>query len=33
MSSKDTDEKRVVHSKSDKIEITINDKTDKVISL
>ena len=32
MSSKGTDEKRVVNSKSDKIEITINDKTDKVIS-
>ena len=28
MSSKDTDEKRLMHSKSDNIEIMINDKAD-----
>ena len=31
MFSRDTDEKHVLHSKSDKIEITINDKADEVI--
>ena len=31
MSSKTTDEERVMHSKSDIIEITINDKADEVI--
>ena len=29
--SKDTDEERVMHSKSDKIEIMINDEADEVI--
>ena len=31
MSSKDNDEERLIHSKSDNIEIKINDKTDEVI--
>ena len=31
ISSKDNDEKRVMHSKSDKTEIMINDKADEVI--
>ena len=31
VSSKDNDEERVMHSKGDKIEIMINDKTDEVI--
>ena len=31
MSSKDTDKKRIMHSKSDNIEIMINDKADEVI--
>ena len=31
MSSKDNDEERVIHSKSDNIEIMINNKADKVI--
>ena len=31
MSSKDTDKKRIMHSKSDNIEVMINDKADEVI--
>ena len=31
MSSMDNDEERVMHSKSDKLEIMINDEADKVI--
>ena len=31
MSSKDNDEECVMHSKNDKIEIMVNDKTDEVI--